>query len=56
MKLRERYVFNRVARDHGFDVVATGHNLDDEAATLLENTLRLETKSIVRQLTGGGNR
>jgi tRNA(Ile)-lysidine synthase TilS/MesJ len=32
--LSKRYIFDRVALDHGFDVVATGHNLDDEAATL----------------------
>ncbi len=28
--LSKRYTFNRVALDRGFDVVATGHNLDDE--------------------------
>ncbi|MFN2589609.1 MAG: ATP-binding protein [Actinomycetota bacterium] len=47
--LSKRYVFNRVALDHGFDVVATGHNLDDEAATLLGNTLRWQTEHIARQ-------
>ena len=47
--LSKRYVFNRVALDHGFDVVATGHNLDDEAATLLGNTLRWRTEYIGRQ-------
>jgi uncharacterized protein (TIGR00269 family) len=47
--LSKRYVFNRVALDHGFDVVATGHNLDDEAATLLGNTLRWQTEYIGRQ-------
>ena len=47
--LSKRYVFNRVALDHGFDVVATGHNLDDEAATLLGNTLRWQTGYIARQ-------
>src|SRR5207247_1748980 len=47
--LSKRYVFNRVAAERGFDVVATGHNLDDEAATLLGNTLRWETASIARQ-------
>jgi len=45
----KRYVFNRVALDNGFDVVATGHNLDDEAATLLGNTLRWQTEYIARQ-------
>ena len=47
--LSKRYVFNRAALDGGFDVVATGHNLDDEAATLLGNTLRWETASIARR-------
>src|SRR6266581_3298515 len=47
--LSKRYVFNRVAIERGFDVVATGHNLDDEAATLLGNTLRWETQYIARQ-------
>jgi uncharacterized protein (TIGR00269 family) len=47
--LSKRYLFNRVAQDHGFDVVATGHNLDDEAATLLGNTLRWQTEFLARQ-------
>jgi tRNA-5-methyluridine54 2-sulfurtransferase len=47
--LSKRYVFNRAALEAGFDVVATGHNLDDEAATLLGNTLRWQTDSIARQ-------
>jgi len=47
--LSKRYVFNRAALEGGFDVVATGHNLDDEAATLLGNTLRWQTDSIARQ-------
>ncbi len=47
--LSKRYVFNRVALEHGFDVVATGHNLDDEAATLLGNTLRWQTEYMARQ-------
>jgi uncharacterized protein (TIGR00269 family) len=47
--LSKRYIFNRVALDHGFDVVATGHNLDDEAATLLGNTLRWKTEYMARQ-------
>jgi tRNA-5-methyluridine54 2-sulfurtransferase len=47
--LSKRYVFNRVALERGFDVVATGHNLDDEAATLLGNTLRWQTAYIARQ-------
>ena len=47
--LSKRYVFNRAALDGGFDVVATGHNLDDEAATLLGNTLRWNVEYIARQ-------
>ena len=47
--LSKRYVFNRAALEGGFDVVATGHNLDDEAATLLGNTLRWQTEYIARQ-------
>jgi uncharacterized protein (TIGR00269 family) len=47
--LSKRYVFNRAALEGGFDVVATGHNLDDEAATLLGNTLRWKTDLLARQ-------
>jgi uncharacterized protein (TIGR00269 family) len=47
--LSKRYLFNRVALRRGFDVVATGHNLDDEAATLLGNTLRWQTEFLARQ-------
>ena len=47
--LSKRYVFNRAALQHGYDVLATGHNLDDEAATLLGNTLRWQTDYIARQ-------
>jgi len=31
---------NKVALDNGFDVVATGHNLDDEVAQLFGNVLK----------------
>jgi uncharacterized protein (TIGR00269 family) len=47
--LSKRYVFNKAALAGGYDVVATGHNLDDEAATLLGNTLRWQTEAIARQ-------
>ncbi len=47
--LSKRYAFNRVAVDHGYDVVATGHNLDDEAATLLGNVLRWQDGFLARQ-------
>jgi len=35
----KRYQFNRAALEHKYDVMATGHNLDDEAARLLGNVL-----------------
>jgi tRNA-5-methyluridine54 2-sulfurtransferase len=54
--LSKRYIFNRVALEQGFDVVATGHNLDDEAATLLGNTLRWQTEFIARQAPVLGGR
>ena len=47
--LSKRYVFNRVAVDEGHDVMATGHNLDDEAATLLGNTIRWQDGFLSRQ-------
>jgi len=37
--LVKRHEMNRVARDLGYDVLATGHNLDDEASVLFGNTL-----------------
>ena len=36
----KRYYFNQTAREGGFTVLATGHNLDDEVARLTSNTLR----------------
>lgn len=47
--LVKRYLFNRVAREEGYEVVATGHNLDDEAASLLGNVLRWQTGYLARQ-------
>jgi uncharacterized protein (TIGR00269 family) len=47
--LSKRYLFNKVARDHEYPVVATGHNLDDEAATLFGNVLRWQTGYLARQ-------
>jgi len=47
--LSKRYLFNRVAVDHGFQVVATGHNLDDEAAVLFGNLLHWQIEYLARQ-------
>ncbi|MGH7372645.1 MAG: ATP-binding protein, partial [Candidatus Rokuibacteriota bacterium] len=37
--LSKRYLMNRAALEHGYPVVATGHNLDDEAATLFGSVM-----------------
>jgi tRNA-5-methyluridine54 2-sulfurtransferase len=47
--MTKRHVMNRIARDLGYDVLATGHNLDDEAATLFGNTLIWSKEFLVRQ-------
>ncbi len=54
--LSKRHIFDRVAVQGGYDVVATGHNLDDEAAVLLGNVLRWDLAYLARQrpvLPGG---
>jgi uncharacterized protein (TIGR00269 family) len=48
--LSKRHLFNQAAVDGGFDVVATGHNLDDEAAVLFGNVLRWSEEYLARQL------
>jgi uncharacterized protein (TIGR00269 family) len=45
----KRHFFDRVAAEHGFRVVATGHNLDDEAARLLGNVLHWQTDHLAKQ-------
>jgi len=47
--LSKRHVFNDAAITNGYDVLATGHNLDDEAAVLFGNVLRWETEYLGRQ-------
>ena len=47
--LNKRYEFNRVAIEEGFDVLVTGHNLDDEVATLFGNVLHWNTDMLGRQ-------
>ena len=47
--LSKRHIFDRVALEHGYDVLATGHNLDDEAAVLFGNVLRWQTDYLGRQ-------
>ena len=47
--LSKRYLMNRAALTHGFPVVATGHNLDDEAATLFGSVMHWQTDALPRQ-------
>ena len=47
--LIKRHEMNRIARDFGYDVLATGHNLDDEAAILFGNTLIWAGEYLLRQ-------
>jgi tRNA-5-methyluridine54 2-sulfurtransferase len=47
--LSKRYLMNRVALDEGMPVVATGHNLDDEAATLFGSVMHWRTEALPRQ-------
>ncbi|HSR54454.1 MAG TPA: ATP-binding protein [Acidobacteriota bacterium] len=47
--LSKRYIFNREALQGGYDVVCTGHNLDDEAAVLFGNMIRWQVGYLGRQ-------
>ena len=44
----KRYLMNKVAVENGYDILVTGHNLDDEASQLLGNILHWQTDYIVR--------
>ena len=48
--LSKRHLFDDAARRGGYDALATGHNLDDEAAVLMGNALRWQTEYLGRQL------
>lgn len=45
----KRHWFNRFAYEEGYPVLATGHNLDDEAARLFANTLRWDQAYLAGQ-------
>ena len=45
----KRYHFNRAAVMKGYNVLATGHNLDDEAARLLGNVLHWQEQYLEKQ-------
>jgi uncharacterized protein (TIGR00269 family) len=45
----KRYYMNKIARENGYSCLATGHNLDDETAALLQSTLRWQQHYLGRQ-------
>ena len=45
----KRHYFDRLAFEYGFPVLATGHNLDDEAARLLGNVLHWQVRHLAKQ-------
>ncbi len=47
--LSKRHIFDSVASNGGYDVVVTGHNLDDEAAVLFGNVARWQADYLARQ-------
>jgi uncharacterized protein (TIGR00269 family) len=48
--LSKRHLFDEAARQGGYDVLVTGHNLDDEAAVLFGNVLHWQADYLGRQL------
>lgn len=47
--LSKRHIFDEAALEGNYDVLATGHNLDDEASVLLGNVLRWQNQYLARQ-------
>ncbi|ASJ09839.1 hypothetical protein A3L12_00230 [Thermococcus sp. P6] len=47
--LTKRYIFNKFAYDNGFDAVATGHNLDDEASFIFASLMNWNTDYLAKQ-------
>ncbi|NJE25329.1 TIGR00269 family protein [Thermococcus sp. MV5] len=47
--LTKRYIFNKFAYDNGFNVIATGHNLDDEASFIFSNLMNWNTEYLAKQ-------
>ncbi|MEZ0323972.1 MAG: TIGR00269 family protein [Hydrogenothermaceae bacterium] len=45
----KRYYMNKFAKDNGYKIIATGHNLDDESAVLFSNTLNWNIDYLKRQ-------
>jgi uncharacterized protein (TIGR00269 family) len=47
--LVKRHIMNRICRDQEYAALATGHNLDDEAAVLMHNAMTWSGGYLVRQ-------
>jgi uncharacterized protein (TIGR00269 family) len=47
--ISKRHIMNQAAHEGGYTVLVTGHNLDDEAAVLMGNTLNWVGEQLVRQ-------
>lgn len=47
--LVKRHIMNQAAADNGYSVLTTAHNLDDEAAVLMGNTLTWQVDLLQRQ-------
>ncbi len=47
--LTKRYLMNKFAYDNGFDVIATGHNLDDEASFILSSLMNWNVQYLAKQ-------
>lgn len=47
--MSKRHLFDKAAIDGGYDVLVTGHNLDDEAAVLFGNVLTWKNEYLGRQ-------
>jgi uncharacterized protein (TIGR00269 family) len=47
--LSKRHLLNTTALEHGYNVLVTGHNLDDEVAVLFGNTMRFDMPYLARQ-------
>ncbi len=45
----KRYYMNKFAKENGYNIIATGHNLDDEVAVLFGNTLKWDVDYLKRQ-------
>ncbi len=47
--LSKRHLFDKAAREGDYDVLVTGHNLDDEAAVLYGNVMKWQIDYLARQ-------